>query len=818
MDKTYQHQDVEEIIYKNWESRGYFAPKIDSSKKPFSIILPPPNANAPLHFGHAMYVIEDILIRYHRMKGDSALWVPGADHAGFETQYVFEKELKKEGKSRLDFERKVLYDLIWNYVQLNRKKMENQLRKLGFSLDWSRNKFTLDPDVVKIVYKTFKKLYDDGLIYRGDRLVNYCTHCGTSFSDLEVNHIEQKDPLYFIKYGPLIIATVRPETKFGDTAVAVNPDDKRYKNLIGQEIEVKTLLGKVKMKVIADQLIDPKFGTGAAKVTPAHDMKDFEIGKRHNLSVVRVIDFNGRLNDKAGKYKGLRVREARKIIADEMIKEGLIEKIDADYTHTIEVCYKCGTTIEPMLLPQWFVKMETLAKPAIDAVKKGQIKIFPKRFESQYLFFLENIRDWNISRQVVWGIQIPAWFREWKPDESLYVMGFHERTEDQILSGKTKTYRLRDHGLKVGDKFILENSQAKKVIGYGTVQKIEIKKLEKIPLDDNAHGATYKTMEELINAFKFHHPDTNVDSDTSVWIYTYSFGVLKNGRVEEIYMGENKPEGGEWRHDPDTFDTWFSSSQWPFAALMTAQKGDYETFYPTSVLETGYDILPWWVARMVMMGIYTTGKIPFENVVLHGLVKDPLGKKMSKSKGNVVDPLELVEEYGADAVRFALMYGTGLGNDQSLSYPKLISARKFTNKIWNMGRFIQMKRPEEFKDLSLPLGSSIKDLEKLAKSKEDKQMAVKVVGLVNEVTKDIEGYSFNFAVEKLYEFAWHEFADKYIEEIKNRINENSYMMLVSFYQIILKLLHPFMPFVTEEIYQRFNFGESVMVESWPKYD
>ena len=707
MDKVYNHKEVEGNIYQKWEENGYFKPEINPKGKPYTIILPPPNANAPLHFGHAMYVIEDILIRYHRMKGEAALWLPGADHAGFETQFVFEKKLQKEGKSRFDFDREELYKMIWDYVQGNRVLMEEQLRKLGFSLDWTRKKFTLDPDIIKIVYKTFKKLFDDGLLYRGDRLVNYCTKCGTSFSDLEVNHKEQKDPLYFLKYGPFVLATVRPETVFGDVAVAINSKDKRYEKWVGKEIEIEGLIGKFKVKVIADDLIDPNFGTGIAKVTPAHDMKDFEIGKRHNLDIVQVIGFDGKLNKKAGKYEGLYVKQARKIVAEDMKNLGLIEKIDGNYTHTIEVCYKCGTTIEPMLLPQWFIKMESLAKPAIAAVKKREIKIYPQRFEKTYLDFLENIRDWNISRQIVWGIRIPAFRCKRKAETEWFV---------------------------------------------------SIDKPEKCQICGNCG----------------------------------------------------------FEQDTDTFDTWFSSAQWPFATLMAncdcdGSGGFFDKFYPTSVMETGYDILRWWVARMVMIGIYRTGKAPFKNIVLHGLVNDPLGKKMSKSKGNAIDPLELVETYGADAVRFALVYGTAFGNDQALSYPKLEAARKFTNKLWNMARFIEMKRIENDESRIM----NYEDLSKLVKNENDKEMIEKTRLLTNEITKYLDSYQFNYAAEALYEFIWHEFADKYIEDIKNRIDENSFLILNSLFIILLKLLHPFMPFITEEIYQRFKFGESLMIDKWP---
>ena len=726
MDKIYNHKNIEDKIYKMWEEKGYLTPKIEKGKKSFSIILPPPNANAPLHFGHAMYVVEDILIRFHRMKGDPTLWLPGADHAGFETQFVFEKHLQKEGKTRMDYDRETLYQMIWDFVQKNRGGMEAQLRKLGFSLDWSRMKFTLDPDIVAIVYKTFKKMCDAKLIYRGERLVNYCSYCGTSFSDLEVNHREQKDPLYYIKYGPLVIATVRPETKFGDTAVAVNPKDKRYQKYIGKTIKFDTLLGKRKLKVISDDVIDMNFGTGAAKVTPAHDEKDFEMGKRHGLEIVRVIDFNGRLTDVAGKYKGMTVKDARKVVLQDMEKAGLLEKVDENYSHTIETCYKCKTTIEPMLMPQWFIKMEPLAKPAVGIIKKKKIKFFPKRHEKAILWFLNNIKDWNISRQIVWGIRIPAWrCLECHP----------ERSEGS-----------RDSSAK--------------------------------PQNDNGES----------------------------WIVTEGEKPAKCP-----ICGSKKLE-----QDPDTFDTWFSSSQWPFATLQTTRLGDFEYFYPTSVMETMYDILLFWVARMIIVGIYATGKIPFENVVLHGMVKDPLGKKMSKSKGNVVDPIELVEQYGADSVRFALVFGTAFGNDQILSYPKLDAARKFTNKLWNIGRFIEMNRINNEK---LIANNSIAELLKIAKNKTDKEWIEKVEKLVEDVTKDIESYNFNFAAEKLYEFVWHQFADIYIEDVKKRIDKNSYIILTSLFLILIKLLHPIMPFVTEEIYQRFNppagGGKSIMVSSWP---
>ncbi len=697
MDKVYNQQGIEEKIYKTWEEKGFFSPEVNKGKE-YSIILPPPNANAPLHFGHAMYVIEDILIRFKRMQGRRALWLPGADHAGFETQFVFEKKLQQDGKSRFDYDRETLYKMIWDFVQGNRPVMEGQLKRLGFSLDWSNRKFTLDDDIVKIVYKTFKNLYDDGLLYRAKRLVNYCTFDGTSFSDLEVIYEERQNPLYYIKYGPLVLATTRPETKFGDTAVAVNPKDKRYQKYIGKELEIETVLGKSKIKVVADEMVDMEFGTGVVKITPAHDFNDYEVSLRHNLPMVQVINYDGTMGERAGKFSGMYVRQARKAIVEEMQEKGLIDHIDENYKHRIGLCYKCKNPIEPLPLEQWFIKMKPLAEPAIKAVKKGAIKIYPKDMEKMYFQFLENIKDWNISRQIVWGIRIPAW-------------------------------------------------QCK---------------------------------------------------DCKSWVVTEGDAPEKCTNCSSKNLIQ----------DEDTFDTWFSSGQWPYATLKTTNNQEY---YPTTVMETGYDILRWWVARMVVLGLYVQKKleveneskqIPFQNVVLHGLVNDPLGKKMSKSKGNVVDPLELVDQYGADAVRFSLVYGTALGNDQSLSYPKLDAARKFTNKLWNMARFIEMKRKESKKDGDLSAG--------------DKEVSEKTKALAKDITRLLNLYDFNHAAQNFYEYIWHEFADKYIEDVKQRINTKTYTNLLDNYLIFLKLLHPFMPFITEEIYKKlWGTGDYLIVSKWP---
>jgi len=708
MDKIYNHEKVEEKIYKNWEEKGYFSPEVNPNGEPYSIILPPPNANAPLHFGHAMYVIEDILIRYKRMQGFKSLWVPGADHAGFETQFVFEKKLQAEGKTRFLFKREDLYKEIWSFVQGNRPIMEDQLRRLGFSLDWKRKKFTLDEDIVKIVYETFKKLSDDGLLYREKKLVNYCTFDGTSFSDLEVVYEEKQNPLYYIKYGPLVLATTRPETKFGDTAVAVHPDDERYKQYVGKEIEFETVLGKSKIKVIADKSVDREFGTGVVKITPAHDFNDYETGKRHNLPMVQVIGLDGKMNEKAGKFAGMYAKQARKAIIEEMQKKGLVEKIDENYVHRIGLCYKCKNPIEPLPLDQWFIKMAPLAKEAIKAVKDKKIKFYPDRHEKMFLQFLGNIRDWNISRQIVWGIRIPAWQCE----------------------------------------------------------------------------------------------------DCKEWVVT------EGEEPTQCKCGSKK-----LKQDDDTFDTWFSSSQWPFVTLKTGKEKDFDTFYPTSVMETMYDILFFWVARMAMMGIYKTGQIPFKDVVLHGMVKDPLGKKMSKSKGNAVDPLEIINTYGADAVRFALVYGTAFGNDQSLAYPKLQAMRNFTNKLWNMGRFIEMQfNSEPFKEKEVPFYSNDMDKELL---NDDLQILKELNELIRSVSQSLDLYRFHDGSTQLYDFIWHRMADIYIEQVKERLKNgdmNPLSVLRHVWVTSLKLLHPFMPFITEELWTKLprKTQTELIISPWPR--
>ena len=724
MDKNFQPKLVEDTIYKKWESGGYFAPiKTDKKllpkgRKPFSILLPPPNANADLHVGHAMYVVEDIMVRFHRMMGDPTLWLPGADHAGFETQFVYEKHLAKQGKSRFDFDRDTLYRDIWNFVHENRGKMENQLRRLGFSLDWSRNIFTLDPNVVSTVYGLFKQLFDEGLVYRNNRLVNYCTKDGTGFSDLEVLYVERVDPLYYLKYGPFTIATVRPETKFRDTALAVNPKDKRYKKYIGQSMEIMGLLGPITMTVIPDPNVDPKFGTGIMKVTPAHDPHDFELGQKFNLPVTPIIDFRGKMDfswflakpnidpkykERAEKYHGKKVAIARALMVEDLKADGLLVKTDENYTHRVGTCWKCGTVIEPLPLEQWYVKVAPLAAEAKKAVKAKKVAFVPKRFEKRALQWLTDFHDWNISRQNVWGIRIPAW---------------------------------------------------------------KCASCDKWTITD---GAT---------------PDA-----------------CQHCKSDKITQ------------DTDTFDTWFSSGQWPYATLNATGKDDFNYFYPTSVMETGYDILPWWVCRMLMLGIHQTGNVPFETVYLHGLVRDAKGQKMSKSKGNVINPLQMIDLYGADALRMALVFGAGAGNDQALSEDKIRGMRNFANKLWNIARFVTMNL--EAKGGPIPPFSS-----SLIQNPEDKGLIANLNALTKIVTRNIEKHQFSQAAEKTYEFTWHTLADTYIEKNKERIQQGDEQALATLIQTlgtILKLLHPFMPFVTEEIWSKIPHNETgpIIISSWP---
>lgn len=703
MDSKYDFKQSENDIYAFWEKNDFFTVQGDKTKKPFCIILPPPNANANLHLGHAMYVFEDVMVRYQKIMGHDVLWLAGADHAGIETQFVYEKELKKQGKSRFDFDRETLYQNIWNFVMKNKNTMEHQLRRLGFALDWKNKKFTLDTDIVRVVYTTFKKLYDEGLIYRANKLVNYCTSCGTSFSDLEVVYKEMNDPLYYMKYGPFVLATVRPETKFGDTAVAVNPKDNRYKKWIGKTIEVEGLIGKFEVNVIADESVDPKFGTGVVKITPAHDFNDYEVARRHHLPLKQVIGFDGKLNELTGKYKGLRIYSARKQVVQDLTELGMIEKVDTLYTHRVGTCYRCQRVLEPLPKEQWFINVEPLKQKAIELVKSNKICIYPKKFKKQLIEILDNFIDWNVSRQIVWGIRIPA----------------YKCTNPDLPISKSKN-----------DRWFVSETKPKKCEICGECEFIQ---------------------------------------------------------------------------DEDTFDTWFSSAQWPFATLQTISKDIYDKFYPTTVMETGYDILRAWVSRMIMIGYFATNDVPFKNVFLHGMVRDRKGQKMSKSKGNVINPLDMIDKYGTDALRSALIFGTKEGGDVVLSEDKIVAMRNFCNKVWNIGRFLYIQKCNK----QVKENSGVKKI--VLSDKDIKKIILEIKKQVNKVQKKYHShfskYEFAKAFNLLYDFVWHKYADEYIEQLKDSMqagNINVTDLMMKIYLSCLQMLHPYIPFVTETVWKEFD--------------
>lgn len=688
--KVYEPNQYEADIYALWEQSGAFAPP--DKGKPYAVAVPPPNANGNLHLGHALTVaIEDSLVRYHRLRGRRAILLPGADHAGFETQVVYEKQLAAAGKSRFDFSREELYRQIWDFVAQNRGNFESQLRRLGAGVDWSHYTFSLDAAVVRQAYDTFRTLWDEKLIYRGERLVNYCTHHRTGFADIEVEYEDTVSPLYYIKYGPFTLATTRPETKFGDTAVAVHPDDERYKEWVGKTVTVEGVNGPFEVRVVADKMVDPNFGTGAVKITPAHSFDDWEVAQRHNLPAVRVINHDGTMNHHAGRFEGMTVLEARKAVVAAMKEQGLLEKVDDNYQNRVGKCYKCGTVIEPMLMEQWFLKMELLAKPAIEALQKQTIAFYPDSKREQLIRYLGSVRDWNLSRQIAWGIPIPAF--------------------------------------------------------------------------------------------------QNVD-DSDDWIY--------DERVDQEII---EVEGKTYRRDPDVFDTWFSSSSWPY--VTTASK-ELQDLYPLSLMETGYDILYPWVSRMIMFGLKNTGEIPFHAVYLHGLVLDEKGAKMSKSKGNVVNPMEIIDGYGSDALRMGILTGQTPGNNQPFGLPKVVGARNFCNKLWNIARYIEDT-----------LGDNYRPAKPSASSPADHWVLGKLQQLTEAVEADFEQYRLSEAYEKLYHFVWDDVADWYIEASKADPNKP---LLAWLLETMLVLLHPFAPFVTETIWQTLDWepGSLLMTREWPK--
>lgn len=692
--KQYIPNDYEPNIYALWETSGALEPT--GVGKPYSIIMPPPNANGNLHIGHALDMnLKDILIRYHRMKGDDAVFIPGADHAGFETWVVYERELTKQGKSRFDFSRDQLYSQVWNFVQEKRGNMELQLRALGVSASWKHLTFTLDDKVINTVYDTFKKMWDDNLVYRGERIVNYCTKHQTSFADIEVEHKNEKGKLWKIAYptldkiGEIIIATTRPETMLGDVAVAVHPDDERYKKLIGTRILLPIVDKEI--PIIADEYVDMSYGTGAVKITPAHDPNDFEIAKRHDLPIESIISPEGKMINVPAQFLGLTPVEARARVLEAL--EALeLRRGETEIEHAVGHCYRCGSVIEPMIKEQWFIKTQSLAQPAINALKKEEITFYPASKRKELIAYLEQLKDWNISRQIPWGIPIPAFVNENDPKDWI----FDTRTNEQSIV---------------------------------------------------VNGTTYIREE-------------------------------------------------------DTFDTWFSSGQWPYIVTDYLDGGELANYFPTDMMETGMDIMRAWVSRMIMLSLYRTGKLPFKEVYLHGMVNDEHNQKMSKSKGNVINPMELVAEFGSDATRMGLISGRAPAQSQAFNRGSVIAARNFCNKLWNIARFVEAQIGDNHQ---------IVDLE--PQTPADHWIIRQLNDAANNIAVRLEQYRFSEASETVYHTIWDDVADWYIESSKTAINRPllSWVLATS-----LKIAHPFAPFVTETIWQTLNYTDGILMrESWP---
>jgi valyl-tRNA synthetase len=739
MDSRYQHDLFEQAIYQQWEDAHAFDPDATPSTtgKSFSIIMPPPNANDPLHVGHAMFIsLEDVMVRYHRMLGDDTVWIPGTDHAGIETQFVFEKKLAKKDQSRFDFDRESLYKMIWEYVQENSDTAVNQMKKLGASADWTRFKFMLDEDVVGETLNTFVKMFKDGLVYRQERLVNYCTKCGTAFSELEVNYEERVSPLYYVRYHffdqpeeYVVVATTRPEPIFADTHLAVHPDNPKTKHLLGRQL--KNPLTGAAMDIIADEFVDPEFGTGIVKLTPAHDATDFEVAQKHHLPIVHALNTRGKMTENGGKFAGLNVKKAREAVVAQLTAQNDIEKINEKYTNRVGTCYRCGTVIEPLPLPQFFVKVRPLAERVLAAGKNGEFKVYGAGYDKILTHWLENLRDWNISRQIVWGIRMPVWYSVTENPEIMVSF----RKDGTTISG---------------------------------------------------------SLREVLQDFEGSH--TLADVTTGLQSLT--------APTDGKFVVSLDSPGAGYIQETDTFDTWFSSGQWPYTTLKHTKLGDFERFYPTSVMETGYDILPFWVMRMLMLGLYAQNKVPFTEIYLHGLVRDEKGQKMSKSKGNVINPLDVVAQYGADALRLALVIRSTPGLDKSVGPADFKASRNLTNKIWNAARFVSLIT------------------EQTETAAGDAAFYDQLNQLITDVTQQLSDLRVGLAADTLYDRFWHWYCDECIEANKNGNLSSSALWqgLVTF----LKLLHPFVPFVTEAVWQELRPEHTDMMKepllitaAWP---
>jgi valyl-tRNA synthetase len=762
--KAYDPKTVEQRLYQSWMDGGYFTPRIDRSKEPFVIIMPPPNVTGQLHLGHALQAtLADIMVRWHRMKGEPTLWLPGADHAGIATQVMVERALVEEGLTRQNMGREQFLERVWEWVGLYGNTIDEQHKRIGASCDWTRRRFTLDEGPSLAVRTTFANLFQKGLIYRGERIINWCPRCSTALSDLEVEHLDEQSFLYHIRYpleeggGFITVATTRPETLLGDTAVAVNPNDERYKKLVGTRVLLPIL--KRPLPIIGDDAVDLSFGTGALKITPGHDPVDFEVGQRHALPTINVMNLDGTMNREAGSYEGMDRFQCREAVLKDIEADGLLEKLEP-YGHSVGHCGRCTVAVEPLVSKQWFVNTQSLAGPAMDVVNSGQIKVVPERFGRVYLNWMENIRDWCISRQLWWGHRIPAWYCLQCSEESVEVI-FAE---------------------PIGP--------------------------------DGIQGGTYITLKE--KGFSWEEIESNA---------SHIFVDLEAAPIVSIDHPGTCPSCGsaDLFQDPDVLDTWFSSALWPHSTLgWPGGTEDIGYFYPTSVMETGYDILFFWVARMIMMGLENTGEIPFRQVYLSGLIRDEHGAKMSKTRGNVTDPIEAIDTYGTDALRFTLTTGNAPGNDLRLSEGKLGASRNFVNKVWNAARYVLTIIDETQDSLDWQTPS--------LQHRQDRWIVSRLNRMTGQVDHFMEEFLFGEAQREVHDFFWGEFCDWYIEMAKLRLRAGDepspIPVLVHVLEKTLRLMHPFIPFVTEEIWQSLkvklshteDMPDSIVIAPYPAAD
>jgi valyl-tRNA synthetase len=902
MDKAYSPQKHEDEIYKNWEEKGLFNPDVvgSNSKESYSIVLPPPNVTGTLHLGHAsMLAIEDLMVRYNRMKGLDTLWVPGTDHAAIATQNVVEKKLyKEEQKTRHDFGREEFLSKVEEYVTQSKDTIHKQLRKMGSSLDWSREAYTLDDVRSKSVRKVFTEMFNDGLIFQGYRIVNWCPRCHSTLADDEIEHKDTKSKFYWIKYGPFVLATTRPETKLGDTAVAVHPSDERYKGMVGKKYMIPGVLGDFEITVVADEAVDPEFGSGAVKVTPGHSIVDYEIAQRHGVPIKKIIDEDGCMMHNCGKYAGMTTLEAREAIVQDMEKLNLIDRVEEDYENKLAVCYRCKSTVEPLPSDQWFIDVDkkivkkdnkyfkkgaSLKEVALKVVKDKEIEIIPDRFNKIYFNWMENLHNWCISRQIWFGHRIPVWYKK-QPELKILASrhGQSNGNRDNRLNSDVKNTnnpltnagqadiagdakRLKELGFDMIISSDLQRTRetaeifAKewgmevqfderlREVGVGEFEGKPDEEFAEFRLNnfdkwhhDSPHGIeSFDSLKgrvfEFLDEIKQKYPDKKVfvvthgDVLRSMQGYNkdytdeeiYNLTYPKTGEQiwidltekPEVYVGEVAPTGDGWEQDEDTLDTWFSSGLWTFTTLLPDdwdgkefKSSDIAKYHSTSVLETGYDIIFFWVARMILMTTYVMGEVPFEKVYLHGLIRDKDGDKMSKSKPETaIDPVEAGAKYGFDAVRLSVLIGNTAGNDVRLYDEKIEGYRNFVNKLWNISRYILMS----VKSVDIP--DEVKP-----KTLSDKWILSRFNTLKKEVTENLESYNLSVAGDKLKDFTWNELADWYLEIAKAEGDKNELLLFIL--KDLLKMWHPFVPFVTEAIWGNLNQEKELIISDWPEVD